>query len=312
MNTKTKGDILADKIEYIKSGVERGWLEKTIINEISEALADYRKPWTIGRSVNGFTLAEGQEWHRNDWTEDMLPDGWRPCLLGETGSEMQSLPYLSTNWIPARWLNESGVDSIVFHHRTRRPLPAVAKPILTPEQIADGWIEWHGGECPVWGGSVPEIMFRNGVIDRELLASDWRWHHVGFNGDIIAYRPDPYETLKQAQSAGNVIQFLDGDVWVDWGYPMWSYPPECYRVKPAPVMVPLGPEDVKCGDVLRYIAGHFPKNMGEEWLSFSINAVSKSFIRASQTLFTYERLEKDFEISRDGGKTWQKCEKEAK
>jgi len=46
---------------------------------------DYRiKPWTLSRHLPGFRALEpGEEWHRNDFTEEMLPEGWRPLLLGE-------------------------------------------------------------------------------------------------------------------------------------------------------------------------------------------------------------------------------------
>ena len=43
--------------------------------------------WTLGNSVNGFTLSEGQQWHRLDWTREMLPEGWRPHIDGEAIEE---------------------------------------------------------------------------------------------------------------------------------------------------------------------------------------------------------------------------------
>jgi len=41
------------------------------------------KPWGLGRSINGHTLPDGAEWHRQDFTEDMLPDRYRPLMDGE-------------------------------------------------------------------------------------------------------------------------------------------------------------------------------------------------------------------------------------
>ena len=56
---KTKGDILAERIEDAINNL--GGYESPI-SLCRKALADYRAPeWTLGRSVNGFTLAEGQE-----------------------------------------------------------------------------------------------------------------------------------------------------------------------------------------------------------------------------------------------------------
>jgi len=47
--------------------------------------SEYRiKPWTLSRHLPGFRALEpGEKWHRNDFTEEMLPEWWRPLLLGE-------------------------------------------------------------------------------------------------------------------------------------------------------------------------------------------------------------------------------------
>ena len=52
----------------------------------------------------------------------------------------------------------------------------------------DGWIEWHGGECPVGVDVIAEIMFRNGDAGpcRPYILE---WNHNGDSlHDIIAYR----------------------------------------------------------------------------------------------------------------------------
>lgn len=175
-------------------------------------------------------------------------------------------------------------------------------PILTPEQIAAGWVEWRGGECPVWGGSKPRVMLRNGSIsDGTVVASAWFWGIREVDGAIIAYLPDPYEALKKAKSEGKVIQYriFDTDKWCDAlpprFHPEWQYrikpepekwaaekaafaagkplqvkdanmdwvnfsnisPPDfeserwLWRIAPEPILVELGPEDVKPGSVIR-------------------------------------------------------------
>jgi len=54
---------------------------------VTEPPEDKTKPvivWTLSRHIPGFRALEpGEEWHRNDFTEEMLPEGWRPLLLGE-------------------------------------------------------------------------------------------------------------------------------------------------------------------------------------------------------------------------------------
>ena len=54
---------------------------------------------------------------------------------------------------------------------------------------ADGWIPWAGGECPVDGGTVVEVRYRNEVIE-VCPARIFGWEHPcsDRNYDIIAYR----------------------------------------------------------------------------------------------------------------------------
>ena len=52
----------------------------------------------------------------------------------------------------------------------------------------NGWIDWHGGECPVDSDVIVEVKFRKPCPlhfsnDR---AGDFVWSHHGSNGDIIA------------------------------------------------------------------------------------------------------------------------------
>ena len=72
---------------------------------------------------------EGYEWHRADWTEEMLPDGWRPLLLGEyltNGDELVGV----RGWEPAKGL----LGNTASRMRTRRPLP-LPKPQLREVQL---------------------------------------------------------------------------------------------------------------------------------------------------------------------------------
>jgi len=66
---------------------------------------------------------DGQEWHRTDWTEGDLPEGWRPLLKGEVyqnGDEYK---------LGSEWRVETNVSSYqtteccYYPTRTRRPLP---------------------------------------------------------------------------------------------------------------------------------------------------------------------------------------------
>jgi len=56
----------------------------------------------------------------------------------------------------------------------------------------DGWIDWHGGERPVWGDVMVEVMLRNGDINISR-ARFWTWKRASaeYSHDIIAYRVLP-------------------------------------------------------------------------------------------------------------------------
>ena len=74
------------------------------------------------------------------------------------------------------------------------------KTILSREEYyqvcpkADGWIEWNGGECPVYGELVVYVNYRDGgKTPKPVKAGSQRWNHSGLGGDIMSYslhKPD--------------------------------------------------------------------------------------------------------------------------
>lgn len=98
-------------------------------------------PWTLGRSVNGFTLVDGQEWHRQDWTKEMLPEGWRPLIVGEDGVEYEF--YYRSKWGAGSHTHGNPLDGTkdFWHRRTRRPLPVPTRPWSKPEDVP-GTVCW--------------------------------------------------------------------------------------------------------------------------------------------------------------------------
>ena len=55
------------------------------------------------------------------------------------------------------------------------------------ESNADGWIEWHGGECPVDGNVMVEIIMRD-LEHGKCVAGALVWEHEDHPSDIILYR----------------------------------------------------------------------------------------------------------------------------
>jgi hypothetical protein len=55
--------------------------------------------------------------------------------------------------------------------------------------LADEWIEWNGGECPVLADSLVDIRVECGNHSYGSCADDWDWTHGDPYGyDIVAYR----------------------------------------------------------------------------------------------------------------------------
>jgi hypothetical protein len=116
------------------------------------------KPWKLGRFVNGFTLAEGQEWHRDDFTTDMVPPGWRPLLLGEKADHHEDKWYDPDDGDWNNYPDTAPANHTSYHRRTRRPLPdpyaelkaahAEGKVIEVSHRNEDGtWREWGTYAC---------------------------------------------------------------------------------------------------------------------------------------------------------------------
>lgn len=92
-----------------------------------------KKPWTLPAPP------PGRAWHRTDWQEDMLPEGWRPLLSGETyckGDEYFDDGWSSKGWSTAGDFLAGSLPG--FRARTRRPLPVdPPPPVMVPLEAAD-------------------------------------------------------------------------------------------------------------------------------------------------------------------------------
>lgn len=88
------------------------------------------KPWQLTKHIPGFrALVEGEEWHRQDFTEEMLPEGYRPLLLNEcedNGGDYYL--YEDSTWLPVNITYNGKAQPLWNHRRTKRPLPYLPKP----------------------------------------------------------------------------------------------------------------------------------------------------------------------------------------
>ena len=71
-------------------------------------------------------------------------------------------------------------------------LAALAETADTPAPAPtdDGWTAWEGGECPVAGGTMVEVVFRSRISSAVGLARNWDWSRgpAPVSYDIVAYR----------------------------------------------------------------------------------------------------------------------------
>ena len=99
------------------------WIRKW--GELFEHHMPVEKPWKLGRRVNGFTLAPGQEWHRSNVKSDRPtrfpgPE-WRLTLVGEFIQNGDK--FFDGKWIDVCTRKLPGPAYDDAYYITRRPLP---------------------------------------------------------------------------------------------------------------------------------------------------------------------------------------------
>lgn len=132
---------------------------------------------------------------------------------------------------------------------------------LTAEQVGAGWRFILKGEKPTPGAQIwmgeDDI---NGAWEKRDVEADPYYAGNTYRVPLSVpwpevEKPDLYAELKAAHAAGKVIQVWDdGNIWRDISNPSWCLQVNEYRIKPEPLPpppVPLGPEDVPPGTVLR-------------------------------------------------------------
>lgn len=83
--------------------------------------------------------------------------------------------------------NESDYDD-GFANGFNAAIAEVRRLNATAHPASDGWIEWHGGKCPVQGWQEVDVKFLDGGEEEQCRADDFRWYASGACDDIVAYR----------------------------------------------------------------------------------------------------------------------------
>ncbi|TXH48886.1 MAG: hypothetical protein E6Q97_23825 [Desulfurellales bacterium] len=255
-------------------------------------------------------LREEHKFHRNDFTAEDLPPGYRPLLLDE---EMQPDDEYGEDYAHGKRPTFTHRGAMLFsstHMRTTRPLP-----VLSPKEVEAGWVEWPGGECPVEPESIPTVLFYSGETQEEVRAKGyiWGWTRPE-NAAIIAYKPDPYGKFRQALADGKKVQLIDSERWFDLSEPTFSEPPDQYRIVPEKKRVKLGLEDVPPGSVIRW---KMPKQFG--WVAVEYVCAEGLWLPVGDVAkyFKWDRLAEHCEINRSipltgkwDASAWEPCYKE--
>lgn len=189
---EVKAALKAEKrVEYnihvLWSGRDPEWVPVTASQNFELPPHAYRiAPWTLPEPP------AGQQWHRTDgWTEDMLPDGWRPLLLGEIAQQGDEAMWALAKgiWHTGVTFDRKGDNYPAHHYRTRRPLPA--PPRMVPLEAEDligcvlrgpsgtaGWIAIEGAAI-VFVYIAPAGLYERSIPFANLQTDGWTYHRIG-------------------------------------------------------------------------------------------------------------------------------------
>jgi len=136
--------------------------------------------WTLDEAMReaGHILGTGQKWHRDDFTEEDLPPGYRPALLKEPQEDGDEFKNSDGEWEVVKYTTRQGAGPSFLPRRTRRPLPAVEEWIpLGPEDVPPGSV--FRNEIDGW--DAPASVNSMGVVLANRLGNRFDWRQL-FNG----------------------------------------------------------------------------------------------------------------------------------
>lgn len=93
----------------------------------------------------------------------------------------------------------------------------------------EGWIEWPGGECPVPRGTLVDVKYLCGDVNRHIKAGEpdssgsidtafaVRWSKLGAEYDIIAYRLHKPQEATKANEEADLSECIGQHAAPQWG-----------------------------------------------------------------------------------------------
>jgi hypothetical protein len=98
--------------------------------------------------------------------------------------------------------------------------------------------------------------------------------------------------------------------WSKEGYSFNSVYNNLVNEPDPPTYIPLDADDILPGDIVRRIPCYSDEQSHKWALIYSVNKTSV-YLGNHNNSFSYTEIMKNYEISHDRGKTWEKCQKEA-
>lgn len=184
----------------LESSIEPHFHAPRTSNKIEFYLTDgdwiiRKKPWQLSRHIPGFRpLEPNEQWHRDNFTEEMLPDGWRPLLKGEKITFEEGNDELLCDWE----VNKS--DFVKRFHwqrsykgapdtpdtdfwRTRRPLPPIKKLVpLEPSDVPPGSVIRRITDRNAYWNMVAAINIDGVKTSKDNFGS---WHNLMNEYEIL-------------------------------------------------------------------------------------------------------------------------------
>lgn len=195
---------------------------------------------------------------------------------------------------------ESIAEAAIAEHERRKAEQVKPEPFAVPA----GYIELSSGEKDASWIEGGKWLSVDGWVDAKgrqggCYASDT--HRV------IRPITEPFAAEKAAFAQGKTIQYFSksSDEWLDCDHcpPCWHHEYE-YRVKPEPVLVKLGPDDVPPGSAIR-------KDQAGGWAlicSAGIDGIAIVVDGPYITTFEWSDI-MNYEINRKDGHGWVPCSK---
>lgn len=155
-------------------------------------------------------LKEGSEWHRNDFTNEMLEGGYRPLLLGELWIKGDQIMRTKGVWHEAG-KNEWGSEDLLGAVADAETVPCRTNRLVPPEFLHPDELAKHEAAQAPDFGEPWHPSYSKGSEDKknewvfEARSNDYRTRIIACVNALRGV-PDPAEFVRQAKEMREAIK----------------------------------------------------------------------------------------------------------